>query len=239
MAEINGWMNIPEPFANASFAAGGWDSITLDAQHGLFDERALLATLMALSGKTPKRLVRVTWNEPGLVGKALDFGADGVIVPMINSVEDARRLADAARYAPKGTRSFGPGPAALRAPGVAYYDLADRIEVWAMIETVQALEAVADIAAVAGIDGLFIGPNDLALTMGLPSGSNREEPQILAAFQAILAAGHGAGKKCGVFCTSGAYAARMVKMGFDMVTAGVDTTLLTDVAAARVAEARG
>lgn len=239
MAEINGWMNSPEPFANAAFAAGGWDSITLDAQHGLFDERALVATLMALSAKVPKRLVRITWNEAGLVGRALDFGADGVIVPMINSVADARRLADAARYAPRGTRSFGPGPAALRAPTTSYYDLADQIEVWAMIETAQALEAVGDIAAVPGIDGLFIGPNDLALTLGLPSGSNREEPQILAAFKTILAAGHGAGKKCGVFCTNGAYAARMARMGFDMVTAGVDTALLTEAAAMRVVEARG
>jgi 4-hydroxy-2-oxoheptanedioate aldolase len=232
-------MNIPDPFANAVFAQGGWDSITLDAQHGLFDERALIATLHALSAKTPKRLVRVAWNEPALVGKALDFGADGVIVPLVNSVDEARRLADAARYPPKGTRSFGPGQAALRAPGVPYYDLADRIEVWAMIETAQALDAVSAIAAVPGIDGLFVGPNDLALSVGMASGSNREEPEILAAFETILAAGRASKKRCGVFCTSGAYAARMARMGFDMVTAGVDSTLITEAAAARVAEARG
>jgi 4-hydroxy-2-oxoheptanedioate aldolase len=239
MAKINGWMNIPDPFANAAFAAGGWDSITLDAQHGLFDERALIDTLRALSATTPKRLVRVAWNEPALVGKALDFGADGVIVPLINSVEEARRLADAARYPPRGSRSFGPGQAALRTPGVPYYDLAETIEVWAMIETAQALAAVREIAAVPGIDGLFIGPNDLALSMGLASGSNREEPQILAAFETILAAGREAGKMCGVFCTNGPYAARMAAMGFDMVTAGVDSALMTDAAAARVAEVRG
>jgi 4-hydroxy-2-oxoheptanedioate aldolase len=239
MVQINGWVNIPDAYANAVFAGAGWDSITLDAQHGLFDERALMDTLHALSGKTPRRLVRVAWNEPALVGKALDFGADGVIVPLINSVEEARRLAEAARYPPAGKRSFGPGLAAIRAGGVPYETLVDDIEIWAMIETAEALEAVRGIAEVPGIDGLFVGPNDLALSLGLPPGSNREEPRMIQAFEAIVAAASGAGKMSGIFCTTPAYAARMGRMGFSMVTAGVDSAVMADAAARIVTEARG
>ena len=238
MVQINGWMSIPDPYANALFARVGWDSVTLDAQHGLFDERALVATLQALGDKTPRRLVRVAWNEAALIGKALDFGADGVIVPLVNSVDDARRVADACRFPPTGTRSFGPGPAALRAGGLSYESLANQIEAWAMIETAQALDAVKDIAAVPGIDGLFVGPNDLALSLGLPSGSNREEPQMIAAFEEIIAAAKAAGKLCGIFCTNAAYARRMAKLGFSMVTAAVDTSVLTEAAARVVTEVR-
>jgi 4-hydroxy-2-oxoheptanedioate aldolase len=90
MAHINGWMSIPDAYANAVFARGGWDSVTLDAQHGLYDERALFASLQALSDALPRRLVRVACNDAAPIGKALDAGADGVIAPMINSVEDAK-----------------------------------------------------------------------------------------------------------------------------------------------------
>jgi 4-hydroxy-2-oxoheptanedioate aldolase len=91
MPEINGWMSIPNLLANTLFARGGWDSVTLDAQHGLFDEAAIVATLLAV--QAPRRLVRVPWNEPGVLGKVLDAGADGVIAPMINSVAEAEKLA--------------------------------------------------------------------------------------------------------------------------------------------------
>lgn len=238
MVQINGWMSIPDPYANALFARAGWDSVTLDAQHGLFDERALIDTLHALGDKTPRRLVRVAWNEPALIGKALDFGADGVIVPLVNSAEEARRVADACRYPPAGTRSFGPGLAALRAGGAPYESLAGQIEAWAMIETAQALEAVAEIAAVPGIDGLFVGPNDLALSLGLPSGSSREEPRMIAAFEAIVDAANSTGKMSGIFCTTAVYARRMAKLGFSMVTAAGDTALLAEAAAKVVAEVK-
>ncbi len=237
MVQYNGWIGIPEPYANGLFAQAGFDSVTFDCQHGAFDERALAVSLQAL--KAPKRLVRVLWNEPALIGKALDLGADGVIVPLVNSAAEARRLAEACRYPPKGNRSFGPGPAALKAPGEPYASLADHIEAWAMIETREALEAVEAIAGTPGVDGLYVGPNDLALSLGLGPGSNREEPEILAALARIDRAAKAAGKLSGVFCTTPAYARRMAALGFDMVTTAADAVVFADAARRILQEARG
>ncbi|MDE2356702.1 MAG: 2,4-dihydroxyhept-2-ene-1,7-dioic acid aldolase [Alphaproteobacteria bacterium] len=236
MVRYNGWISIPEPYANGLFAQAGFDSVTLDCQHGGFDERALALSLQAL--KTPQRLVRVLWNEPALIGKALDLGADGVIVPLVNSAAEARRMADACRYPPKGSRSFGPGPAALRAPDAPYASLADSIEAWAMIETREALDSVDAIAATPGVDGLFVGPNDLALSLGLGAGSNRQEPEILAALARIDRAAKAAGKMSGVFCTTAAYARQMATLGFDMVTTASDTLVFADAARRILAEAK-
>ncbi|HWF01712.1 MAG TPA: aldolase/citrate lyase family protein [Caulobacteraceae bacterium] len=239
MVEINGWLSIPDAFGAALFARAGWDSVTLDAQHGLFDERALRDVLHALAAPAPRRYVRVPWNDPALVGRALDLGADGVIAPMINSVAEAQALARAAWYPPRGQRSFGPGLSALRAGGRPYVDYAGETTIWAMIETREALAAVEAIAAVDGIDGLFVGPNDLALSLGLGVGSNREEPQMMDAFGRIVAAARGAGKRSGIYCTNGPYARRMGEFGFTMVTAAGDAALLAAAAAKVVEDVRG
>jgi 4-hydroxy-2-oxoheptanedioate aldolase len=238
LVEINGWMGIPDAFANMLFARAGWDSLTLDAQHGHFDEAAVLRTLQALSAPVPRRLVRVAANEAGGIGRMLDFGADGVIVPMVNSAEEARAVADACWYPPRGSRSFGPGLAALRAGDVPYLQAAAAIRVFAMIETADALAAVDGIAAVEGVTGLFVGPNDLAMAMGLPPGSDREEPAMLDAFGTILSAARRHGKEAGIYCATPAYARRMAAMGFAMVTAATDTVALALAGAACVAAMR-
>lgn len=239
MAEINGWMTVPHAWSAAQFASAGWDSVTLDAQHGLFDDASVYAVLQALSPKTPRRYVRVPANEPWLVGRALDAGADGVIAPLVNSVEEAKRLADAAWYPPKGRRSFGPSLAAMRAGGRPYEASFEDISVFAMIETAEALGAVERIADVEGVTGLYVGPNDLALAIGMGPGSDREEPRMLDAFRRIVEAAASAGKMAGIYCTSGAYARRMADLGFGMVTAASDTRCMTQAAAATVAAARG
>ncbi len=238
MAEIFGWMTIADPFANVLYAAAGWDGVVIDAQHGQFDERAMVATLLALPAPRPRRLVRIAANDAALVGKALDSGADGVIVPMVNSAADAVRLAQAAWYAPRGARSFGPALALLRAGSQPYGDFVARQQVLAMIETREALDTVAAIAAVDGITGLFVGPNDLALTLGLPAGSDREEPALLDAFGRVVAAARAQGKTSGIFCASAAYARRMAAIGFDLVNVGTDAMGLASAAAAAVAGGR-
>jgi 4-hydroxy-2-oxoheptanedioate aldolase len=238
MTEINGWISIPNPFANLIFARAGWDSVTLDAQHGLFDERSITDTLIVLSAALPRRLVRIAQNDPGLVGKALDAGADGVIAPMINSAEDAGRLAGACWYPPRGARSFGPVLAASRAGAQPYAEFAAGIAVWAMIETRHALSAADAIAAVPGITGLYVGPNDLGLSLGLPPGSDRQEPEMLEAFATVIAAAKSAGKSAGIFCAGPAHAKRMASLGFAMVTAGADAQLLAESAARACVEAK-
>jgi 4-hydroxy-2-oxoheptanedioate aldolase len=238
MAQLNGWMSIPDAFANATFAAAGWDSVTLDGQHGLFDDRSIRDSLHALGHPTPRRLVRVPWNDAAQVCRALDLGADGVIAPMINSVADAKALAEFAWYPPRGKRSFGPGLAALRAGGQHYETVAQWIEVWAMVETREALDVVEAIAGVDGITGLYVGPNDLALSLGFPAGSSREEPQMMQAFSRIVAAARGAGKESGIFCVTPAYARRMADMGFTMVTVAGDGALMRAAASTAIAEMR-
>lgn len=239
MAEVNGWITIPNAYSAALFAGAGWDSVTLDAQHGLFDDAGVYTVLQALCATTPKRYVRVPANEAWLVARALDAGADGVIAPMVNSVEEAKRLADAAWYPPRGRRSFGPSLAALRAGGRPYEAAAGDISVFAMIETAEALAAVSEIAAVDGITGLYVGPNDLALALGLGPGSDREEPQLIEAFTRIVQAGAANGKIVGIYCSSAAYARRMAELGFGMVTSGSDGRLMAQAAALCVSAARG
>jgi 4-hydroxy-2-oxoheptanedioate aldolase len=236
MAQLNGWMTIPDAYANALFAGAGWDSVTLDAQHGLFEDRSLRDSLHALAEKTPKRLVRVPWNHPPDLMRVLDLGADGIIAPMIDSVAEAEALAAACWYPPRGRRSFGPGLAALRAGSRPYEAFAADIEVWAMIETRGGFDAVEEIAAVDGITGLYVGPNDLALCLGLPPGSSREEPQMFEAFARIIAAANSAGKESGIFCIEPAYARRMAELGFTMVTVAGDSALMTAAAVAAVAQ---
>ena len=238
MAQINAWLMIPDPFANALFARPGWDSVTIDCQHGMFDEASAIHTLHTLQAAKPRRLVRVPSNEAGFIGKMLDAGADGIIAPMINNVAEATSLAQACWYSPKGSRSFGPTLAALRNAGLPYEEAAAAIEVYAMIETRTAYAAVAEIAAVPGITGLFVGPSDLALAFGLRPGPDREETEMIDAYLAIIAAAASAGKTTGIYCARPAYALRMAALGFDMVTAATDATALPQAATAAVAAMR-
>ena len=226
MADMNGWMMIPDAFANTLFATAGWTSVTLDMQHGLYDLASVTATLQALPGQTPRRIVRVPLNDPGVLGKVLDASADGVIIPMINSVDDAKAAADACWYPPKGSRSYGPALAALRSGATPYLEAAKTIEVWAMIETREALANVEAIAAVDGITGLYVGPSDLGLALGLEPKYDRDEPEMLEAYQRILDAAAAHGKSTGIFCASADYAARMAGRGFSLVTVISDVFLL-------------
>jgi 4-hydroxy-2-oxoheptanedioate aldolase len=238
MAHINGWMSIPDPYANAVFARAGWDSVTLDAQHGLYDDRSISACLQALAAAAPRRIVRVRQNDAALIGRALDASADGIIVPLVNSAADARRVAEACYYPPRGARSFGPGLAALRAGAQPYMEVAQHIEVLAMVETSAALEAVAEIVSVPGITGVYVGPNDLALSLGHGAGSDREEPALLDAYRTIIEAARAAGKIAGIYCVKADYAVRMAELGFAFVTAGTDTGCLSLAASAAVAKLR-
>ena len=154
---------------------------------------------------------------------------------MVNSIEEARRAADACWYPPRGKRSFGPVLAALKSGRGPYLEAAKAIEVWAMVETREALEAVEGIAAVDGITGLYVGPNDLGLALGLPPKSDRDEPQIIDAYRNIIAAAGRSGKSAGLFCASAAYARRMVELGFSMVTVIGDVAVLAAGAASACA----
>lgn len=218
----NGWLNIPGAFLAEVVASMGWDAVTIDAQHGLIGHGDMVAMLQAVAAQPVTPLVRVPWNAPGEIMKALDAGAYGVICPMINSRAEAEAFVGACRYPPAGYRSFGPIRAALVA-GAGYAEEANgELLTLAMVETREGLEQVDEIVRTPGLDGIYIGPSDLSLSLGGAPNQDSQDPILLAAFQRILDACKRAGIRAGVHTTSVAYSQQMIAMGFDLVTVGAD-----------------
>ncbi len=223
---MNGWIALPSPLAAEAMARAGWDSITIDLQHGTADYADLLSLLPIIEKSGAAPLVRVPWLDEAAIMRALDAGALGIIAPMINTVEDARRLVAACLYPPMGSRSFGPIRARL-ACGETYFDKANgEIVPFAMIETRAAVLNLNAILGVPGLGGLYIGPADLALAYGYQPGFDREEPEMLALLDDILRQCEIAGLPCGIHCGTPAYAARMAERGFSLVTIGSDARFL-------------
>jgi len=219
---INAWCNMPGAFVAEAVASQGWDAVTIDTQHGLTGYSELVAMLQAMAASDVTPLVRVSWNAPGEIMKALDAGAYGIICPMINSRAECEAFIKAARYPPLGQRSFGPIRAALVA-GAGYAEESnDQLLTLAMIETAEALESVDEITSTPGLDGVYIGPSDLAFSLGLAPTQDNQHPSVLAAFEAILASCKKAGIRAGVHTSSVAYSRQMIAMGFDLVTVGGD-----------------
>lgn len=234
---INGWLAIPSAFSAEIMAAQGFDSITVDIQHGIIDygDAVPMFQAMRASGVTP--LARVPWLDPGAIMKVMDAGAYGVICPMINTREQAERLVSYMRYTPAGTRSFGPTRANISAGSGYAAEANDEILCIAMIETAEAMENLEAIVSTPGLDGVYIGPADLtlALTEGrLAPGFDREEPELVAAIKQILSAADGAGIRAGLHCGSPDYAAKAIGWGFDLVTLSNDVRFLAGAAAAAV-----
>lgn len=239
-AIMNGWIALPSPLAAEALMQAGWDSATIDLQHGTADYADLLTLLPIIekAGATP--LVRVPWLDEAAIMRALDAGALGIIAPMIETAADAHRLVAACLYPPLGTRSFGPIRARLALSDV-YADSARanaEIVPIAMIETRAAVDNLDAILAVPGLGGLYIGPADLALAHGYRPGFDREEPDMLELLDRILARCTAAGLPCGLHCGAPAYAARMAARGFAMLTVGSDARFLEAGARAAIAAFR-
>lgn len=235
---INGWCSIGNPFTAEIMAAQGFDSITVDMQHGALDYAALLPMFQAMRASGAVLMARVPWLEPGIIMKALDAGAYGIICPMVNTADEAARLVSYLRYPPLGQRSFGPTRVSFAA-GADYAAGANgNMLAFAMIETAEGMANLDAIAATSGLDGLYVGPADLtlSLTQGrLPPGFDREEPEMIAALQAIVAACRRNGIRAGLHCGTPDYAARAIGWGFDMTTVGGDSRFLAAAAGAAVA----
>jgi 4-hydroxy-2-oxoheptanedioate aldolase len=238
-AIVNGWASIPSSVSAEIMAHQGWDSITVDLQHGLVDYQTALSMLQAISTKDVTPMARVPWLEPGIIMKLLDAGAYGIICPMVNTREDAEALVAACRYAPQGMRSFGPTRAVFYA-GADYAKHAnDTVLALAMIETKQALDNVEAIVSTPGLNGVYIGPSDLSLSMGHTPKLDQEEPVVVEAINKILKASKDAGIRAGIHCLEPAYARRMIEQGFDLVTIGSDIRLLASMAAQSVKQTKG
>ena len=228
---VNGWLHVPSSFSAEVMAHAGWDSLTVDMQHGPVDYESLVPMLQAISTTDPVPVVRVLWNDPGLIMRVLDAGCSAVICPMINPREEAEAFVGACRYPPAGNRSFGPYRATLYG-GQDYTDHANETVVtMAMIETREALDNLEEIVGVQGLDAVFVGPSDLGQNLGHGPGTDREEPEVLEAIERILAAAREHGLAAGIFTGTPAYASRMVEKGFCFVTISSDARLLAAAAA--------
>lgn len=222
----NAWLTIPDPYlAEFVSARAEVEAVTLDLQHGLFDTRAAVecTRAIALRGKSP--LVRLPDHGAALIGFLLDAGVAGLIAPMVENAEEAQQLVAACRYPPKGRRSYGLTRGGL-GEGADAFALAEQKILFGMIETAAALDACEQIAAVEGLDGLFVGPGDLGISLGIGPGQDRDEPEIAAALTRVSAACRAAGKRCAVHAGSARYAAKMAGNGYDLVTVWVDVVAI-------------
>ena len=241
-AVVNGWLAIPNAFSTEMYSQCGWDSVTVDMQHGVQDYLSCVACFQGIaasgSGATP--MVRVPWNEPGIIGKVLDAGAYGVICPMVNTAEEARALVQYSKYPPHGSRSNGPIRAGAYGSSGGYQKTAnDEILVIPMIETKQAIENIAAILDVPGIDGIYVGPSDLSFSYGLEPKLDVEDPFILGIYDKLLAETAKRGIAAGLHNGTPEYANRMIHKGFKLVTIANEVGLMVAAAKHAVKIARG
>ena len=239
---LNGWLSIGNSFTAEIMAEAGYDALTVDVQHGALDYGDALPMLQAMRASGVFPMARASWREPGIVMKLLDAGAMGIICPMVGTSAQAAEFASFLRYPPRGTRSYGPTRIGV-AHGLARYsrEANDVVLGFAMIETAEGMRNLDDIAATPGIDGLYVGPSDLTISLSdgrLPAGFDREEPEMIEAFKRIREAAHRNGIKACLHCGGPDYAARGVEWGFDLVTVSGDSRLLAQAAASSVGRFR-
>jgi 4-hydroxy-2-oxoheptanedioate aldolase len=238
-AVLNGWLTIPDGFATETMAQCGYDTLTVDLQHGVQDYMSMIRCFQAMGKYPPLPMVRVPWNEPGIIGKVLDGGAYGVICPMVNTEEEARAFVAACLYPPRGFRSNGPTRISGYGADSPYQKTAnDEILVIAMIETREAVANLEAILDVPGLTGVYIGPSDLAFSHGLAPFLDREEPEMLAIFDRVIAACNRRGLAPGLHCLKADYALGAVKRGFRFVTVGHDSTWIEQGAKAALKSVR-
>jgi len=229
-AIVCGWLLLPDSLTAEIMANQGYDTVTIDLQHGLIDYQTALSMLQAMNGSSTVPFARVPWLDPAIIMKLLDAGILGIICPMTNTADEARRLASYVRYPPVGERSFGPARAGFIVDPDYGGKANDMVKCLAMIETAEGYRNVEEIVQVEGIDGVYIGPIDLTLGLygnDLPIGIDREEPEMIEAIKRILNSAHAAGKKAGIHCGTPEYAARMTELGFDMVALSTDLGLFS------------
>jgi 4-hydroxy-2-oxoheptanedioate aldolase len=239
-----GWCMLGSPIVAETMAREGFAAVVLDAQHGLWDTATLISGIGAVNHAEAAPIVRVPLNDFALVSRALDFGAEAIIAPMINSAADARQFAAAAKYPPVGERSWGPLRAmALQAPRTAAVDYMREANEgtlsFAMVETSAALINVDVIAATAGIDGLFVGPYDLSTALSAGKAQDTQAPQVEQAVDRICAAAKKAGKIPGIYCRDAENALAMAGRGFRFIIAGNDSTTLRAATVAQLKALKG
>jgi 4-hydroxy-2-oxoheptanedioate aldolase len=227
---INGWLHIPSSFSSEVMAHQGWDSLTLDMQHGPYDFSSAVSMIQAIQTTPTAVVARVSWNDPGIIMKYLDAGVHAIICPMVNTQAECEAFVGACRYPPRGFRSYGPTRAALHF-GPEYAASANSFVVtMPMIETTQALENLEQILDVPGVDAIFVGPGDLGQALYGQAQIDRETPEFLLTLERIAKAARAKNIGAGIFTGSNKYAKKMIEMGYNFVTISSDARLLANAA---------
>lgn len=230
------WCSSRDPLVAEVLASTGPDYVCIDLQHGASELADLVGMLQAVQAGGSTALVRVPENSPAMINKALDAGASGIIVPLIEDAAEARRAVKACCFPPRGVRSFGPFRASLSGRMKELADI-EQVAIILMIETASGLENVEDIAAVEGVSALYVGPSDLSIALGLPPAS-LDDPGFVKALERIRQAAADAGVVAGMHTQDGARAAAYVGQGFGMVTAATDLRSLQQAMAGHLDQAR-
>jgi 4-hydroxy-2-oxoheptanedioate aldolase len=238
------WAAIPSSLTAELAAAAGYDYVCVDLQHGGSDEATMVSMFQATQAAGAAPLARLAWNEPWLIMRALDLGAVGVILPLIDSAADAARAVEACRYPPHGRRSYGPVRAEMVVGSAALDELAADALCFAMIETREGLDHLDEIAATPGLDGLYVGPSDLSIALGMPprpvAAQPGEDQQPLAdAIDRVRVACAANGLISGMHCGSGTAAEQYARGGFQLITVGVDTRMFKSTISRELSAARG
>lgn len=233
------WLSLANTYSAEAMSKLGFDWVCIDMQHGLIDYTDLVNMLPAISNSDATPLVRVPWNEPYEIMKALDAGAYGVIIPMVNNRKEAEQAVMACRYPPLGNRSFGPIRGALYGGRGYALEANDQIACIAMIETAEGIANADEIMSTSGLNGIYIGPADLALSMGLPAMGDQPQDEHLVVVKELLEKCRAHKIAAGIHTSSLEYAQKYLALGFNFVTLGSDSGHMAKNAARELAAARG
>ena len=233
---LNGWLSIPNSFTAESMCKMGWDTLTIDLQHGQNDYTTSIPMVQAITNNNIFSLVRVPWNEPGIIMKMLDLGVLGIIAPMINNKKECEDFISYCNYPPIGQRSFGPMRAQLHY-GLEYFNKANQnIITFAMIETKEAVENLDEILSVPELKGIYIGPADMSSAYGLSPKFDVKDDPVFSNIKEIVNKANQKGKIAGIHNGTTEYAKEMINLGFKFVTVSSDYRSMTSHAQSIVNE---
>lgn len=218
----NAWLALDCTMSAEGVASVGWDSCTVDLQHGFADERLARQMFQVVSRYDTTPMARVAWNDPAKIMRLLDDGCYGIICPMVNTAEDAANLVKWSKYPPLGERSFGPQRGLLYGGADYAAEANETIVNMAMIETREALSNLEAICKTDGIDGVYVGPSDLALSLGHPPNGTPTIPEVVDAIADIGRRARDYGLVAGIHCGSVEMANHWIKQGFQFVTVYTD-----------------
>ena len=234
---VGGWLSIGNAYSAELMSSLGFDYLCVDLQHGMLSYDDLKYMLPAISNYPTVPLVRVSWNDPPEIMKALDAGALGVIVPMVNNRDEAAIAVSACRYPPEGARSFGPIRASMYGGRGYSREANGQIACIAMVETAEGLRNLDEIASTPGLDAIYIGPSDLGYALGLgPMAMNEELHKTTV--EKILGACRQHGTAAGIHTGSLSQTQFHLAQGFNFVTLGTDSAFMARTAALELAQAK-